>query len=66
MDSAHVFEPNFHIISSGQHHIPGKNIPDTAARMLFGLLERLYLCHAPRILSAYCLTEKPDMGRYEA
>jgi len=60
MDSTHVFEPNFHVISSGQRHTPGKNTRSTAARMLFGLLERLYLGHAPRILYAYCLTEKPE------
>ena len=66
MDSTHVFEPSFHIVSSGKRSIPGKNLPETVARAFFGLLERLYLCHAPRILSAYCLSEEPGRARNDA
>ena len=40
-----------------------KNISETAARMLFGLLERLCLCRTPRIVGAYCLAEEPGSAR---
>jgi hypothetical protein len=31
--------------------------------MLFGLLERLCLCRAPRIVGVYCLAEEPGGSR---
>ena len=65
MDSTHVFEPTFHSVSCGTGGIPGKNIPGAAARMLFGLLERLCLCRTPRIIGAYCLSEEPGRARNE-
>ena len=65
MDSTHAFEPSFQRISSGQCRISEKNIPKAAARMFFGLLERLCLCRTPRIVGAYCLDEEPDRPRNE-
>jgi hypothetical protein len=66
MDSAHVFEPNFHGVSSGKRGMPDKSLPETVARAFFCLLERFYLCHAPRILNAYCLTEESGRARNDA
>jgi len=42
-----------------------KNIPEAAARMLFGLLERLCLCRTPRIVGACCLADEPGNARSE-
>jgi len=56
MDSTQVCEPVFRIVSAKKCRLPGENIPKTAMRMLFTLLERLRLCHTPRIVSACCLT----------
>lgn len=62
MDSTHIFEPNFQIVSSARRHQPGKKLPEAAAHLLMGILERLRLCHAPRIINARCLTDDAGTG----
>lgn len=62
METTHVLEPAFRIVPealvSGQNRprktggIPAAQI---AGGILISLLERLHLCHAPRIVNAECL-----------
>ena len=44
----------------------GQSTRDTAMQALLGILERLRLCRAPRIISARCLTDDPGIVRNEA
>lgn len=66
MNSTHVFEPTFSGVSPGKLPVSGKSAPEAAMRMIFGLLERLHLCRAPRIINAQCLLDKPGIVSNEA
>ncbi len=64
-NSTHIFQANFQIFPSTRMRRPGKNIPEAAACLLMGILERLHLCHAPRIISAECLTDEAHIVQSE-
>lgn len=65
MDSTQVFETGFGIAVRKRMPLSGGQRSALAGRLVIGILERLRLCHTPRIVSACCLAEESGIIRNE-